>query len=141
MAVDIALTVSFDQLISQKVLKKSILQLFIRGRDMEFYYDIQDGNYVWHNSQDDAQKIGPVISVLFDKSSGTLLKHGTPELVQSRYQQLRKAFEAINSQDDLVLISGAVPLEKINKAISCSGTCRVVFADEIKAVSQFQSSL
>ncbi len=105
---------------------------------MEFYYDIQDGNYIWHRGPDDASSIGSEIAVLLDKNTGTLLKHGTPELVQQTYRDLVKAFAKIDEQDSLVLLTGRVPLEKINHAISCSGTCHKVFADEIQQVQKYK---
>lgn len=106
---------------------------------MEFYYDIQDGNYIWHRGPDDASSIGPEIAVLLDKDTGTLLKHGTPELVQQAYKDLVEEFTKINEQDSLVLLTGRVPLEKINHSISCSGTCHKVFADEIRQVERYKN--
>lgn len=108
---------------------------------MEFYYDIQDGNYIWHRGQDDASSIGPEIAVLIDKNDGTLLKHGTPKLVQEIYSRLSKAFGEIGESDSLLILTGRVPLDKINRVISCSGTCHKVFADEIAQIEKYKDTL
>jgi len=108
---------------------------------MEFYYDLQDGNYIWHRGPDDATSIGPEIAVLFDKNTGTLLTHGTPELVQQKYAKLSDAFKKIGEGDCLMILTGRVPLEKINKSISHSGTCHKIFAEEIAQVDKYKNNL
>lgn len=107
---------------------------------MRFYYDIQHGNYVWHPDQDSAHVIGPEISVLFDRECGTLLKHGTPSLVHQKYQKLSKALKENGMRDDLMVITGRIPLEKINHVIDCSGICHIIFDEEVSRVNQFQSA-
>lgn len=102
--------------------------------DMEFFYDIQNGEYIWHASQDDAKIIGPEISVLFDKCIGTLLKHGAPNIVYAYYLKMVEAFKGIQAEDDLVILVGKVPLDKINSAIS-HGKCHEIFSSEIEKVS------
>ncbi len=103
--------------------------------DMEFFYDIQNGEYIWHDSQDNAKTIGPEISVLFDKCVGTLLKHGIPNVVYEYYLKMMEAFRDIQAEDDLVILVGKVPLDKINSAIS-HGKCHEIFSSEIEKVSR-----
>lgn len=105
--------------------------------DMEFFYDIQDGDYIWHASQDNAQTIGPEISVLFDRCTGTLIKHGIPRVVYSCYLKMVEALKEIQAEDDLVILVGKVPLDKINLAISCSNKCHEIFSSEVEKVSCF----
>ena len=107
---------------------------------MQFYYDLQDGNYVWHRDEDSAHVIGPEIAILFDRQDGTLFKHGTPELVYRKYQQLTRALKENGMPDNLMIITGRIPIEKINHVISCSGICHIIFDEEISRISQLQSA-
>jgi hypothetical protein len=109
------------------------------------YYDIQDGNYIWHTNADHAHFMGPQIAVFFDKSVGALLNHGVPNIVQMKYEKLREAYTGgpkggAVDPDNLVLLVGRLPLEKVNKVISTSGICHLVFKEEISLISSMSQS-
>lgn len=64
------------------------------------------------------------ISIMFDKSCGTLLKHGNPVLVQRYYDKTCTQYRKHNFQgiiDDLVIITGKFDLEELNKIIGITG--------------------
>lgn len=98
------------------------------------YYDIQDGNYIWHTSLDRAHNMGSTIAVLFDKKTGVLLHHGIASIVNMQYNKLRSAFDVIGDANDLVILNGKVPIEKLNRAIASSGICHKVFSEEIDSL-------
>lgn len=103
---------------------------------MEYYYDLEQDDYILHLDVDHAVKIGPEIAILFDRPSGVLLNHGAPTSVSAKYAHARQAFQLIGHEDDLVFLSGKMPVEKINQAITCSGTCNKLFAEELAAIVQ-----
>lgn len=97
------------------------------------------GKYVLVDCTDESDLAGShktiletdVAAIAFDRESGTLHKHGSPELVESwarsARQRLRdKGFD--DMADDIVSICGMIPVEELNKAISISGYCKRLHA-------------
>jgi len=79
------------------------------------------------------------IAVVFDIKTGTLLKHGDFHKVNEWYNTAIKKYEEANLQgmiDDMMIISGQIDPDKINKCINHSGTSHRVFAEEIKLGKQ-----
>lgn len=70
------------------------------------------------------QHIGPEVSLAFDKETGTLHKHGIPSLVLGWCAQSAKTLRDAgfsDMADALVCITGAFPVEELDKILNNSG--------------------
>jgi len=70
------------------------------------------------------------VAVAFDASTGHLHRHGNPTLIQSWASLTRRrlrAAGALDSANDLVVVSGPLPVDEINKCLCISGYCRRLF--------------
>lgn len=91
---------------------------------MDYCYKLNGGQYVLH---DGADPIGPLleeVSLCFDKESGTLHKHGTPEFVAKWHADAQAKFRSARADsmaDELVVITGRFALEDLNRCLSTSG--------------------
>lgn len=91
---------------------------------MKYEYKTNCGQYVLHR---DDKPIGPLldeVSIAFDSASGTMHKHGDPQMVSRWLENTRKKF--IDSgfpdmADDLVILTGRFELKDLNAFISTSG--------------------
>lgn len=90
----------------------------------ELNYQLNCSDYVLHEGDKPIRAITQEVALAFDRESGTLHKHGAPEMVQNWFSKTRSrlidcGFQ--NMADDLVLITGRFPVEELNKCLSCSG--------------------
>lgn len=91
---------------------------------MDPNYRLNCGQYVLHDGD---QPIGAVldsVAIALDKSSGTLHKHGSPELVERWLSTAQARFRQSGypeMADDLVIIQGRFTLEDLNRCVSTSG--------------------
>jgi hypothetical protein len=88
------------------------------------HYEWNCGQYVYH--VDGQPTTAPVdsIAIAFDKESGTLHKHGSPEKVRVWYVEARNKFVTAgfpDVADDLVVIEGRFPIDEVNKCLDCTG--------------------
>ena len=102
-------------------------------------YVLEYGTYVLYDlSQEPSRLTGKREAILccdepaiaFDKESGTLHKHGDVALVTAWAEKARAKFRDggfPEMADDLVVLSGKFPLEDLNKCLSHSGYCKVLF--------------
>lgn len=70
------------------------------------------------------------IAIAFDRSDGTLHKHGNPKNVELWRTQAIEKFRKAGFDDmanDLIIMIGQFPLEEINKCISTSGYCKTLY--------------
>lgn len=97
---------------------------------MSYHYQTNCGQYVLFNG--DTPVRGPLdeVAIAFDKESGTLHKHGAPEMVSRWLNDAQAKFRAAGFDDmagSLVMICGRFTLEDLNQAISCSGYIGVMY--------------
>lgn len=91
---------------------------------INYNYKLNCGQYVLHEGE---TPIGPVldeISLCFDRESGTLHKHGSPELVDGWYQKTQAKFRKAGFDDmaaSIVVVTGRFELAELNKCLSTSG--------------------
>ena len=101
-----------------------------------YFYEIHDGRYDLVDIDRDNEVIhygGEVIAVAFsyesdrDGISGTLHKHGSPEAVYKWADETKAKLRSVGDPfgiemaDAIVVITGKIPLEDINKMISTTG--------------------
>lgn len=70
------------------------------------------------------------VAIAFDASTGVLHKHGNPALIQSWATLTRRRLRAqgaLDSANDIVVVSGPLPVEEINKCLWITGYCRRMF--------------
>ena len=90
----------------------------------EYNYQLNCGQYVLHA---DDKPIGAVldeVAIAFDRESGTLHKHGSPEMVQGWLSLTQKKLRDGGMDEmanDLMLVCGKFPLEELNRCLTHSG--------------------
>lgn len=93
-------------------------------------YCMNAGQYVLH---DETTPIGAAldsVAIAFDRESGTLHKHGQPELVRAWHSRAQNQFRAAGfaaHAEALVVIEGRFLLEDLNRCLSTSGYVRRMY--------------
>lgn len=106
---------------------------------MNLQYEIRSGSYYLVDLDEPPNRIShqrdihlmtDEIAICFDRSSGTLHKHGNPESVgnwaakaQAKYRDAGYSEMA----NDLIVVSGKLPVEEINRCIANSGYCSTFY--------------
>lgn len=104
---------------------------------MTYHYQLNAGQYVLMNG---AEPVGPLldeVALALDKDSGTLHKHGNPESVSAWVAQARAKFKAIGYGDlanNLVMVSGKVPLDELNRCLSTTGYAGILYGKLLAGV-------
>lgn len=98
---------------------------------MDMHYKIIDGNYRLFDGDEDLNCVNAeMVAVGFDRDSGTLHKHGSPESIHEWAEKTRGKYRAAGFADmanDLVVMSGRFPVDELNKCISTSGYCKILY--------------
>ncbi|MDO8285285.1 MAG: hypothetical protein Q7T69_09785 [Rhodoferax sp.] len=71
------------------------------------------------------------VAIAFDVRTGELHEHGNPTRIHSWASNTRRrlrASGAIDSANDIVVVSGPLPVDEINKCLAINGYCRSLFA-------------
>jgi hypothetical protein len=71
------------------------------------------------------------VAIAFDASTGHLHEHGSPARIHSWANGARRRLRAAGAQDsanDIVVVSGPLPVDEINKCLSVAGYCRRLFS-------------
>ena len=111
---------------------------------MDYQYRINGGQYVLHDGDD---PIGPLleeVAIAFDRESGTLHKHGSPEMVENWVKNARQKFNDAGYDkfaDDLVTISGKFPLEDLNKFLTHTGYIGLYFKRQMESIQDAKPSM
>jgi hypothetical protein len=83
----------------------------------------EDGEYVLCFGED-RLVIGKTVALAFDREDGTLMKHGSVDLINQWAEGTRKKYFAAGLTEIaevLTVIEGPFPLEELNKMISSTG--------------------
>jgi hypothetical protein len=70
------------------------------------------------------------VAIAFDASTGKLHEHGAPGRIQSWATTARRRLRASGADDsanDIVVVSGPLPVDEINKCLAINGYCRHMF--------------
>jgi hypothetical protein len=107
---------------------------------MALQYQLKEGNYHLYDLSTPASKVTgehrlrlrtATVAIAFDASTGELHEHGNPTRIHSWATTARRrlrAAGALDSANDIVVVSGPLPVDEINKCLQISGYCRRLFS-------------
>lgn len=103
---------------------------------MALQYQLKEGNYHLYDLSTPASKVTgehrlrlrtATVAIAFDVSTGELHEHGSPTRIHSWATTARRrlrAAGALESANDIVVVSGPLPVDEINKCLQINGYCR-----------------
>ena len=103
---------------------------------MALQYQLKEGNYHLYDLSTPASKVTgehrlrlrtATVAIAFDVSTGELHEHGSPTRIHSWATTARRrlrAAGALDSANDIVVVSGPLPVDEINKCLQINGYCR-----------------
>ncbi|OHC72766.1 MAG: hypothetical protein A3H24_06585 [Rhodoferax sp. RIFCSPLOWO2_12_FULL_60_11] len=106
---------------------------------MTLQYQLKGGNYHLYDLSSPASKVTgehrlrlstDTVAIAFDASTGALHEHGNPARIHSWATTARRRLRAAGSLDsanDIVVVSGPLPVDEINKCLRVEGYCRRMF--------------
>ena len=106
---------------------------------MALQYQLKEGNYFLYDLSTPASKVTgehrvrlrtDTVAIAFDASTGVLHEHGTPTRIHSWASTTRRrlrAAGALDSANDIVVVSGPLPVDEINKCLQITGYCGRMF--------------
>ena len=106
---------------------------------MALQYQLKEGNYHLYDLSTPASKVTgehrlrlktDTVAIAFDLRTGELHEHGTPTRIHSWATGARRRLRAAGAQDsanDIVVVSGPLPVDEINKCLQISGYCSRMF--------------
>ena len=106
---------------------------------MALQYQLKEGNYHLYDMSTPASKVTGErrlrlktdnVALAFDASTGVLHEHGSPLRIHSWATTARRRLRAdgsLDSANDIVVVSGPLPVEEINKCLQINGYCRSMF--------------
>lgn len=107
---------------------------------MALQYQLKEGHYHLYDLSTPASQVTgqhrlrlktDTIALAFDASTGLLHEHGSPTRIHSWATTARRrlrAAGALASANDIVVVSGPLPVDEINKCLQISGYCRRMFS-------------
>ena len=107
---------------------------------MALQYQLKHGNYHLYDLSTPPSKatgehrlrlMTDTVAIAFDARTGELHEHGNPTRIHSWASNTRRrlrASGAIDSANDIVVVSGPLPVDEINKCLAINGYCRSLFA-------------
>ncbi|MBA3059816.1 MAG: hypothetical protein KJ614_06515 [Gammaproteobacteria bacterium] len=106
---------------------------------MTLQYQLKEGNYHLYDLSTPASKVTgqhklrlstDTVALAFDASTGVLHEHGNPARIHSWATTARRRLRAAGSlarANDIVVVSGPLPVDEINKCLRVEGYCRRMF--------------
>ncbi len=106
---------------------------------MGLQYQLKEGNYHLYDLSTPASKVTgehrlrlktEAVAIAFDRSTGALHEHGSPVRIHSWATTTRRRLRAAGawaSAEDIVVVSGPLPVDEINKCLAIQGYCRNMF--------------
>jgi len=103
---------------------------------MTLQYTLKEGNYHLYDLSTPASRVTgehrlrlktDTVAIAFDASTGALREHGSPLRIHSWANNTRRrlrASGALESANDIVVVSGPLPVDEINKCLKIDGYCR-----------------
>ena len=107
---------------------------------MALQYQLKQGNYHLYDLSTPPSKVTgehrlrlmtDTVAIAFDARTGELHEHGNPTRIHSWASNTRRrlrASGAIDSANDIVVVSGPLAVDEINKCLAINGYCRSLFA-------------
>ncbi|QHI98609.1 hypothetical protein GT347_11730 [Xylophilus rhododendri] len=106
---------------------------------MSLQYELKSGSYYLYDLSDPLSAVTGErrfrlktedVALAFDVSTGALHQHGTPQRILNWALGHRRRLRAAGNQaaaNDLVVVSGPLPVDEINNCLAISGYCRRMF--------------
>jgi hypothetical protein len=103
---------------------------------MDLQYQLKEGNYLLYDLSTPASKLTgehrlrlktEAVAIAFDRGTGALYEHGKASRIQSWANNTRQHLRAAGAWDraeDIVVVSGPLPVDEINKCLAIKGYCR-----------------
>jgi hypothetical protein len=103
---------------------------------MTLQYQLKEGNYHLYDLSTPASRVtgehrlrlkSDTVAIAFEASTGALREHGSPTRIHSWANNARRklrASGALDKANDLVVVSGPLPVDEINKCLKIHGYCR-----------------
>jgi len=107
---------------------------------MALQYQLKEGNYHLYDLSTAASKVtgehrlrlrSETVAIAFDRSTGTLHEHGSPLRIHCWASNTRRRLRAAGAwerADDIVVVSGPLPVDEINKCLAIQGYCRSMYS-------------
>ena len=106
---------------------------------MDMQYQLKAGSYYLYDMRDAPSAVTgerrfklktDTVAIAFDAHTGEVHQHGSPTRIQSWANHQRRRLRAAGAQavaNDLVVVSGPLPVDELNKCLWISGYCRRMF--------------
>jgi len=106
---------------------------------MDLQYKLKEGNYHLYDLRSAVSKVTgehrlrlstDTVAIAFDRRTGTLHEHGSPLRIHSWAANMRRRLRAAGdwlSAENIVVVSGPLPVDEINKCLAIKGYCRSMF--------------
>ena len=106
---------------------------------MTLQYQLKEGNYHLYDLSTPANRFTGehrlrlktnTVAIAFEASTGALREHGSPLRIHSWANNTRRrlrASGAVDHANDIVVVSGPLPVDEINKCLEMDGYCRDMF--------------
>lgn len=103
---------------------------------MDMQYQLRAGSYYLYDMRDTPSAVTgerrfklktDTVAIAFDVHTGEVHQHGSPTRIQSWATMTRRRLRAAGAQqeaNDIVVVSGPLPIEEINKCLWIHGYCR-----------------
>ena len=106
---------------------------------MDLQYQLKAGSYYLYDLRDQPSTVTgerrfrlktDTVAIAFDRHTGEMHQHGSPARIQSwaLHQRRRlRAAGALDQANGIVVVSGPLPVDELNKCLWISGYCRRMF--------------
>lgn len=106
---------------------------------MDLQYQLRSGSYYLYDMRDQPSAVTgerrfklktDTVAIAFDLHTGEVHQHGSPTRIQSWASHTRRRLRAAGALDvanDIVVVSGPLPVNELNNCLSISGYCRRMF--------------
>ena len=106
---------------------------------MSLQYQLKQGNYHLYDLSSPPSRVTgehrlrlttDTVAIAFDAHTGKLHEHGNPTRIHSWASNTRRRLRAagdVDSANSIVVMSGPLPVEEINKCLRITGYCRNLF--------------
>jgi hypothetical protein len=106
---------------------------------MDLQYQLKSGNYYLYDMHEQPSAVTgerrfklktDTVAIAFDLHTGEVHQHGTPSRIQSWANHQRRRLRAsgdLAAANDIVVVSGPLPVDELNKCLWINGYCRRMF--------------
>lgn len=106
---------------------------------MDLQYQLKAGSYYLYDMRETPSAVTgerrfklktDTVAIAFDLHTGEVHQHGSPARIQSWATHTRRRLRAAGAADvanDIVVVSGPLPVDELNKCLWISGYCRRLF--------------